>query len=186
MLWKRSDAEPHFITDSNARDVALVDAELELQGVGATDDGEHVTSLGARPHSFLGPRSEHDPLNRRANDARLNLFVEHFDFAAQNIGTKTLEAFFRGVSARRANRRCAFRRRDGGQRGVALSTKRVVSQVRNRRSAIDNRAFVNEHAIDDAGQRGPNVCTRHGPKHGIRTGNAERPANERERGDRDQ
>ena len=52
----------HFVTDST-RDVALVDAELELQRVGATHHREHVTRLGARSHAFVGPRVSYDALN---------------------------------------------------------------------------------------------------------------------------
>ena len=87
VCWgKCRDAQPHFVADPHARDVALIDAELELERIGAAHDGEDVARLGVRSHAFLGPSGEHDALNRRANHARANLFVEQLDVAAENIG----------------------------------------------------------------------------------------------------
>ena len=95
----------------------------------------------------------------------MNLFVEHLDVAAENIGAQTLKTFFGGVTAGRPDRRRALGRRNGGDGGITLRTKRVVSQVSDWRSALHSRPFVNEHTIDDTGQRGSNVGARYRPKY---------------------
>ena len=48
LLRQRRDAQPNLVAGAHARDVLLVDAELELERIGATDDDEQVARLHVR------------------------------------------------------------------------------------------------------------------------------------------
>jgi hypothetical protein len=150
VLRQCRDAQPNFVAGVHACDVALIDAKFKLERVSASNDGKHVARIRVRADAFLGSRREHDSLNRGANDARLDLFVEHFGVAPEDVRPQALQALFRRIAVRRADRRSPLCRRDRGKRRIALGSESIVSEVGDRRSTLDGHSLANEYAIDDA------------------------------------
>src|SRR5215471_8542493 len=59
-LRKRVHAQANLVADANAADVSLVDAEIQLERVRATDDEQLTSGIDPRSKSLVRPRRQND------------------------------------------------------------------------------------------------------------------------------
>ena len=180
MLRHGRDAQSHLVPDLHTRDVALLDAELQLERVGAADDGDEITRVGMRADALVRTRRENHPANGSAHDARPDLLVEQIGIAAQHVDAKSLEAFLGGVTPGCRNSRGALRGGHGGERRLAFGAALVVAEMGDRGAAVDEHPLAHEDAVDQSGQCRTYVGANERPEHRVHTGDTHRPANERQ------
>src|SRR5207302_10320899 len=178
LLGHRVDAETDLVPDVDEVHIRLVDGEVQLEGVGATDHEQQLPGIRVRADALLGAGSEDDAIDRRADDRGANLLIEEIDLAAQYIYAETLQALVGGVVTRRRHRRGTIRRRYRGGGCVAFGAELIVAQVRYWRAAPNERTLLYEHAVHYSCDHRPNLGPAQRAEHGIRSRHAERPANQ--------
>ena len=142
LLRKRIDAEADFVADAHAPDVPLVDAELELERVGAADDDQQIARV--HPRSHVAPRA--------AASGRCPRPDERTTPSEAARRARSL----RGAARRRAGAAAALRPR---RRALTLPPLRARPHARQRRRRVARRR-ARRRADARSARRARRACPR--------------------------